>query len=76
MPRHVRNFWIDLDVDGRTPIGTGPKGKDDGFCMNVFIRDNGSVKKAVAINGRAINNSLEISIHTADGAYLTINTNK
>lgn len=44
MPRNVRNFWIELQVDGRyTPIATGPVSKDGGFRVKVRIRENGTI---------------------------------
>ena len=43
-PRNVRNFWIDLDVDGRSnSVGTGPIAKDGGFSMTISIRENGKI---------------------------------
>ena len=51
MPRVVRNFWIDLDVDGRqTMIGTGPKRHNGGLKLTLYQRNEGSVDKALAID--------------------------
>jgi hypothetical protein len=44
MPRNVRNFWIELDVDGRTvKVAAGPKSKDGGFALVVKLREDGEV---------------------------------
>ena len=44
MPRNVRNFWLELEVDGKkTKVATGPVGKDGGFCLIVKQRDEGEV---------------------------------
>jgi hypothetical protein len=44
MPRNVRNFWIELDVDGRrNNIETGPVRKDGGFSETIRIRNRGSI---------------------------------
>ena len=51
MPRTVRNFWIDLNIPGRTPIGAGPKAKDAGFRAVVYIRENASVAEGLVITG-------------------------
>lgn len=52
MPRNVRNFWIELDVDGsKTAIGSGPRGKDGGFQLTIRQRDNGSIVKALDVRG-------------------------
>jgi hypothetical protein len=46
MPRNVRNFWIELSVDGRkSRIETGPSRKDGGFSMTVRVRENGGISK-------------------------------
>ena len=52
MPRNVRNFWLDLDVDGRSRIETGPRSKDGGFRLTILIRDAGGIStKRVTIGG-------------------------
>ena len=52
MPRIVRNFWIDLQVDGRnTKIGTGPRRKDGGFSLDVKQNDDGGIVDAVSVRG-------------------------
>lgn len=53
MPRNVRNFWLEIGVQGRaTNIETGPKSKDGGFAQVIRIRENGSVSDSyIEING-------------------------
>ena len=52
MPRNVRNFWIEAEVDGRkTPIAFGPQGKDGGFELTVYIRNKGEVEVVLGITG-------------------------
>lgn len=53
MPRNVRNFLIDLDVDGMAShIVTGPRGRDEGFSTRIRYRENGNVSdKHVFIAG-------------------------
>jgi len=75
MPRNVRNFWIEADVDGRTSIGAGPKSKDGGFSLSIFMRDKGSIKKVVNITGVG-GSELKLSIHTEDGKYLQYTTQR
>jgi hypothetical protein len=44
MPRNVRNFWIELDVDGKKQrVATGPVRSDGGFRIRVLIRDQGGI---------------------------------
>lgn len=52
MPRNVRNFWIEAEVDERkTPIAFGPRGKDGGFRLVVYMRNKGEVNAVVQIKG-------------------------
>lgn len=54
MPRHVRNFWVDVDVDGhKTPIAGGPQRPDGGLRLKIYQRDHGCVTEALTINGWA-----------------------
>jgi hypothetical protein len=74
MPRNVRNFWIDLDVDGRKGrVGTGPQAKEGGFDMVIKTRDYGEIRKAVTILGRAKpDGTLTIRIEAAGQEEITI----
>lgn len=52
MPRHVRNFFTILDVDGRkTNIKTGPRSGAGGFDQTVYMRVDGQVTTALEIRG-------------------------
>ena len=62
MPRNVRNFWIDLEVDGRTRVQTGPREKDGGFTSTIYIRDKGSVQAALHVRGREMGGTLRLEI--------------
>lgn len=54
MPRNVRNFWIELDVDGKKErIATGPRNAAGGFDLTVKMRDEGGIVTALDILGRA-----------------------
>ena len=68
MPRNVRNFWIELDVDGKkTRIATGPASKDGGFDLTVKMRNEGGIVKALQVNGYACDNGvLVLSAHGKD----------
>ena len=56
MPRNVRNFWIELNVDGRTPIAAGPVARDGGFELTVKQRDKGGILYALTVRGYADDN--------------------
>lgn len=63
MPRNVRNFWIDLSVDGRkATVETGPRRRDGGFSARIFIRDKGDVRMAAIITGKVRGKDLALKI--------------
>lgn len=65
MPRNVRNFWIEAEIDGRaTPLAGGPVRKEGGFHLRVMMRDKGGIITPAFITGTA----------DADGA-LTLSVN-
>lgn len=52
MPRNVRNFWIEVNVDGRkSRIATGPIRKDGGFQIVIKQRDRGGVVDSFEVTG-------------------------
>jgi len=77
MMKNVRNFWIDVEVDGRqVPVGMGPKPKDGGMNAEIYIRDKGSIKKAVSITGKAVGDKLILSVHCLAGEYIQIKSER
>lgn len=69
MPRNVRNFWVDLDVDGRAnSVGTGPQSKDGGLALFLYIRDEGKVAKALTVRCYpAGNGNLVMHVYDSNG---------
>ena len=48
--RNVRNFWAEVEVDGReNNIGTGPRAKDGSLYIDLKIREKGGVRKVLNI---------------------------
>ena len=48
----VRNFWIEANVDGRkTKLTGGPRSKDGGLALDIFMRSDGASEKVVHIEG-------------------------
>ena len=74
MPRNVRNFWIETDIDGANTMSGGPRSKDGGFSANIFIRSNGGVMKAVNISGHADGEHLLLAINSVDGQRIEMKT--
>lgn len=66
MPRNVRNFFVELQVDGRrSRVSTGPIRKDGGFQATIYIRDKGYVSKALSIEGFARGEKLTLLVQPA-----------
>ena len=64
----VRNFWIEVEIDGRkTKLTGGPTGKSGGMRINIYQRSNGEITKPVHINCYAVPvaDSDEILLHTS-----------
>lgn len=79
MPRNVRNFWIELDVDGsKTRVETGPLAKDGGFHLVIPMRENGGIIRAMEIDGRQLSDgSLVLSaVNAATGDVISVNTKR
>lgn len=54
MPRNVRNFWLQLSVDGReTKVETGPQSKDGGFDLEILMRNRGEIERPIRVMGIA-----------------------
>jgi hypothetical protein len=46
MPKNVRNFWIEIEVDGnKSKVATGPISKDGGFSCIILMRENGKISE-------------------------------
>ncbi len=80
MPRNVRNFWLEIEVDGRkSRIGVGPVRKNGGFTLSIRQRDDGQVTKPMVINGFADdmgNIRLEVMAEKVQGSHKVIWENK
>ncbi len=52
MPRNVRNWWIEGEIDGRGLVKVGgPRAADGGFRLTVYQRDRGDVATACVLRG-------------------------
>ena len=75
MPRNVRNFWIEAEVDGRkTPIAFGPQGADGGFRLTICMRNKGEVEEVAQIEGADIGDKrLGLRIAAVGRQYIRVN---
>jgi len=71
----VRNFWVELDVDGRSRVATGPARKDGGFDMIIKMRDDGGIAEVAEILGRANGDDLTLRVNV-DGKESVVNTKR
>lgn len=68
----MRNFWIEGCVDGRrTGLTGGPRAKDGGFNLTVYVRDNGSSETAVRVTGRATRDG-KLILNVTPGSSVTV----
>lgn len=72
MPRNVRNFWLELNVDGsKSSVETGPRSADGGFQLTILQRDNGSIVRGMTISGRATDDGkLILEATSPDGSII------
>ena len=48
----MRNFWLELNIDGKkTPFEGGPKAKDGGFSLRILVRNKGVTDTGAFITG-------------------------
>lgn len=58
----TRNFWIEANIDGRkTDLRGGPRSKDGGFDMTIYIRDAGGIVNAITVLGRERDGRLSLT---------------
>lgn len=62
---NVRNFWLELTVDGGTKrIETGPRSKDGGFSLTILQRDKGGIVRTLEVHGIAEESGgLRLAVH-------------
>jgi hypothetical protein len=61
--RAVRNWFIDVDVDGReSGVQTGPKAKDGGFSMRLLQRKEGGAVEVLSLRGVARGDALVLTL--------------
>lgn len=63
MPRDVRNFWIEINVDGRkSKVACGPRGADGEFDLTVQLRENGCISdKCLCVRGTYMDGKLRLT---------------
>ena len=68
MPRCIRNFWLDADIDGRRGRFTsGPQSKDGGFRLHIHNREHGDISPvALHIIGRVCGGKLRLTVENGD----------
>lgn len=83
MPRNVRNFWIELDVDGsKSQVATGPRSADGGFTPTILQRSEGDIIRALDVRGfvRSSDGKLILEASSAypepPGASISVTTDR
>ena len=62
MPRFVRNFWIEGETEDGVRFGGGPRAKDGGFAVRIYMRQDGAVAGPIRITGESIGDRLRVWI--------------
>ena len=71
--RNLRNWWIEVEIDGRkTKLVGGPRAKDGGFNLKIYQRSYGRSILSVEISGSASDpgepNAVITECYPVDGA--------
>lgn len=67
----VRNFWVDANIDGRqTMLSGGPRSRDGGMNVDIYIRDEGSIASGVKIRCWEFDGTLKMSVHDETGRQI------
>jgi len=62
MPRHVRNFWLDVRIDGRaSKLEGGPRAKCGGLEVVLYAREEGEIVRALRISCVALTSGLLVA---------------
>ena len=71
----VRNFWIEVTVDGRkTKIATGPRSKDGGMEITIKQRNNGSIDHALTVRCTVDDQNLRTKASSGNGKAVDFQT--
>ena len=77
MMRNMRNFFIDLSVDGRaSDIHTGPKSKDGGLNFRMTQNDSGEVKEVLRVYSTAHEDGSLVTTVWVNGQTYCIETKR
>lgn len=57
MPRNLRDFWVELDVDGyANGVARGPKRRGGGFQLDIAVASHGESEPLVQVVGLPLTN--------------------
>ncbi len=49
----VRNWWVEVEIDGRiTKLAGGPRAKDGEFTLTIRQRNRGQLSEVLVVDGR------------------------
>ena len=72
-PHNVRNFYIEVEIDGyKTTLRGGSPSKDGGMKVTLYQRDSGEITKALTVDCTADSEGvLKTKVTNNNGEYLT-----
>ena len=62
MPRYVRPSFVNLSVDGRSPVATGPKSRTGTLSAMFSVRDRGDVLPLLDVHCLADGDSVRVVV--------------
>lgn len=73
----VRNFWVDVEIDGRkTRLEGGPRSRFGGFEAEINQREDGLVTTPIKIKGIELNGELITRVYVNGDLIAEHRTNR
>ena len=63
----IRNSYVELRIDGRGNIGTGPANKQGTMNAQFLVRENGDAVKSVRVATFVYGNELHLTVFDPEG---------
>ena len=65
-PQKVRNFWVEVECDGAVKQVGGPRRRDGGIEIRIFMRKHGQAVHALYIEGK-VNDDGTLQLEAREG---------
>jgi len=72
--RNARNFWVEMDIDGRSAVATGPRNFTGGYHIVLMQRKEGQPGKIGYVEGKVLQDGTLMTEVELDGKKLNFTT--